>query len=170
MISAQRRAGFTLIELLVVILLISILAATAASRFFSTDDIQPQQQRDALINLLRQVQMQSMQDRSALDSNGDYIRCATVLLQPNVAGIARQNACNASASFTVDSSDLSQISLSGSVVSISSSSADSLPLYLRFDSWGKPRSSCNNGCRISFSAAGATATLCIEASGYIGSC
>ena len=162
MISAQRRSGFTLIELLVVILLISILAATAASRFFTTDEIQPQQQRDAVINLLRQVQMQSMQD-----SSGVYSRCPTLLLQSTVAGIARQNACNASASFTVDSNDLSQINLIGSTVS---STAGSLPLYLRFDSWGKPRSSCNNGCRISFSAAGATATLCIEASGYIGSC
>ena len=155
-------AGFTLIELLVVILLISILAATAASRIFSTDEIQPQQQRDAVINLLRQVQMQSMQD-----SSGVYSRCPTLLLQSTVAGIARQNACNASASFTVDSNDLSQISLIGSTVS---STAGSLPLYLRFDSWGRPRSSCDNGCRISFSAAGATATLCIEASGYIGSC
>jgi MSHA pilin protein MshC len=155
-------AGFTLIELLVVILLISILAATAASRIFSTDEIQPQQQRDAVINLLRQVQMQSMQD-----SSGVYSRCPTLLLQSTVAGIARQNACNASARFTVDSNDLSQISLIGTTVS---STAGSLPLYLRFDSWGRPRSSCNNGCRISFSAAGATATLCIEASGYIGSC
>jgi len=102
-------AGFTLIELLVVILLISILAATAASRFFTTDEIQPQQQRDAVINLLRQVQMQSMQD-----SSGVYSRCPTLLLQSTVAGIARQNACNASASFTVDSSDLSQIDLTGS--------------------------------------------------------
>lgn len=157
-----RRAGFTLIELLVVILLISILAATAASRFFTTDDIQPQQQRDAVINLLRQVQMQSMQD-----SSGVYSRCPTVLLQTNVAGIARQNACNASASFTLDSSDLSQIDLSGSIIS---SSAGSLPLYLRFDSWGRPRSSCSSGCTISFAAGGVTSSLCIEASGYIGAC
>ena len=157
-----RRAGFTLIELLVVILLISILAATAASRIFATDEIQPQQQRDAVINLLRQVQMQSMQD-----SSGVYSRCPTLLIQSSAAGIARQNACNASASFTVDSNDLSQINLSGSTVS---STAGSLPLYLRFDSWGRPRSSCSGGCSISFSAAGATATLCIEASGYIGSC
>jgi MSHA pilin protein MshC len=162
MMSALRRAGFTLIELLVVILLISILAATAASRFFTTDDIQPQQQRDAVINLLRQVQMQSMQD-----SSGVYSRCPTVLLQTNVAGIARQNACNASASFTLDSSDLSQIDLSGSIIS---SSAGSLPLYLRFDSWGRPRSSCSSGCTISFAAGGVTSSLCIEASGYIGAC
>ncbi len=155
-------AGFTLIELLVVILLIGILAATAASRIFSADDLAPQQQRDAVINLLRQLQMQSMQD-----SSGVLTRCPTLVLQANAAGIARQNACTATASFTVDSSDLSQISLSGSTVS---SSAGNLPLYLRFDSWGKPRSSCNSGCSISFSAAGATATLCIEASGYIGSC
>ncbi len=167
MISAQPRAGFTLIELLVVILMISILAATAASRFFTTDDIQPQQQRDAVINLLRQVQMQSMQDSAVKDSSGNYTRCATLLLQANVAGIARQNACNSSASFTMDSSDLSQISLSGSTVS---SSAGSLPLYLRFDSWGRPRSSCSSGCTISFAAAGVTSRLCIEASGYIGAC
>lgn len=163
----SRQSGFTLIELLVVILLISILAATAASRIFGTDEIQPQQQRDAVINLLRQVQMQSMQDSAAKDVNGNYLRCATVLLQSNSAGIARQNACSAAASFTPDNDDLSQIDLSGSTVN---STAGSLPLYLRFDSWGQPRSSCSSGCRISFSAAGATATLCIEASGYIGSC
>ena len=154
-------AGFTLIELLVVILLISILAATAASRFFTTDEFQPQQQRDAVINLLRQVQMESMQD-----SSGVYSRCPTVLLQTNAAGIARQNACNASASFTVDSSDLSQIDLSGSIIS----STGNLPLYLRFDSWGRPRSSCSSGCTISFAAGGVTSRLCIEASGYIGAC
>lgn len=159
---SPRSVGFTLIELLVVILLISILAATAASRFFTTDEIQPQQQRDAVINLLRQVQMQSMQD-----SSGVYSRCPTLLLQTNVAGIARQNACSASASFTVYSSDLSQIDLTGSVVS---SSAGSLPLYLRFDSWGRPRSSCSSGCTVSFAAAGVSSSLCIEASGYIGAC
>lgn len=158
----SRQSGFTLIELLVVILLISILAATAASRIFGTDEIQPQQQRDAVINLLRQVQMQSMQD-----SSGVYSRCPTLLIQSSAAGIARQNACSAAASFTPDNDDLSQIDLSGSTVN---STAGSSPLYLRFDSWGQPRSSCSSGCRISFSAAGATATLCIEASGYIGSC
>lgn len=106
--------------------------------------------------------MQSMQD-----SSGVYSRCPTLLLQTNVAGIARQNACSASASFTVDSSDLSQIDLTGSVVS---SSAGSLPLYLRFDSWGRPRSSCSSGCTVSFAAAGVSSSLCIEASGYIGAC
>jgi len=155
-------AGFTLIELLVVILLISILAATAASRIFATDEIQPRQQRDAVINLLRQVQMQSMQD-----SSGVLTRCPTLLLQSSAAGVARQNACAASASFTVDSSDLNQISLSSSVVS---SNAGPLPLYLRFDSWGRPRSSCSSGCTISFAAGGVTSNLCIEASGYIGAC
>ena len=162
MIRSPVSTGFTLIELLVVILLISILAATAASRIFATDEIQPQQQRDALINLLRQVQMQNMQD-----SSGVYSRCPTLVIQTSAAGVARQNACNASASFSIDSNDVGQINFGGSVVS---STAGALPLLLRFDSWGRPRSSCSAGCTINVAAAGATASLCVDASGYIGSC
>ena len=52
--------GFTLIELVLVIVLIGVLAVTAAPRFFTASGYDQVAARDQLIQLLRQAQLQTM--------------------------------------------------------------------------------------------------------------
>lgn len=52
--------GFTLIELVLVIILIGVLAVTAAPRFFTDSGYDQVAARDQLIQLLRQAQLQTM--------------------------------------------------------------------------------------------------------------
>ena len=52
--------GFTLIELILVIILIGVLAVTAAPRFFTASGYDQVAARDQLIQLLRQAQLQTM--------------------------------------------------------------------------------------------------------------
>ena len=52
--------GFTLIELVLVIILIGVLAVTAAPRFFTASGYDQVAARDRLIQLLRQAQLQTM--------------------------------------------------------------------------------------------------------------
>lgn len=57
--------GFTLIELVLVIVLLGVLAITAAPRFFSSAGYDQIAARDQLIQLLRQAQLQTMNSSSA---------------------------------------------------------------------------------------------------------
>jgi prepilin-type N-terminal cleavage/methylation domain len=52
--------GFTLIELILVIVLLGVLAVTVAPRFFSASGYDQIAARDQLIQMLRQAQLQSM--------------------------------------------------------------------------------------------------------------
>lgn len=52
--------GFTLIELVLVIILIGVLAVTATPRFFTASGYEQIAARDQLIQLLRQAQLQTM--------------------------------------------------------------------------------------------------------------
>jgi MSHA pilin protein MshC len=52
--------GFTLIELVLVIILIGVLAVTAAPRFFTASGYDQIAVQDQLIQLLRQAQLQTM--------------------------------------------------------------------------------------------------------------
>ena len=56
----QYYRGFTLIELVLVIILIGVLAVTAAPRFFTASGYDQVAARDQLIQLLRQAQLQTM--------------------------------------------------------------------------------------------------------------
>ena len=53
-------SGFTLVELVLVIVLIGVLAVTAAPRFFTASGYDQIAARDELIQLLRQAQLKSM--------------------------------------------------------------------------------------------------------------
>ncbi len=55
-----KASGFTLVELVLVIILIGVLAVTAAPRFFTASGYDQVAARDQLIQLLRQAQLQTM--------------------------------------------------------------------------------------------------------------
>jgi len=158
----QNQTGFTLVELVVVILIGGILAVTVLPKFFSVEDETLQGQRDQLLALTHQLQLQSMQDTASLATS-----CPTLVVSNTAAGFADSNACTASASFSPDASNPQQIIWqTGATVS----SSVGLPLLLRFDSWGRPQGACAGGCQITLSQNSIAQRICVNSSGYLQLC
>lgn len=158
----QNQTGFTLVELVVVILIGGILAVTVLPKFFSVDGENLQGQRDQLLALTHQLQLQSMQDTASL-----LTTCPTLVITNTAAGFATSNACIPTASFSQDTANPQQIIWqAGATVT----STVGLPLLLRFDSWGRPQGACNSGCDINLKLNGVDQRICVERSGYIRLC
>jgi MSHA pilin protein MshC len=154
----QNQTGFTLVELVVVILIGGILAVTVLPKFFSVDGENLQGQRDQLLVLTHQLQLQSMQDTANLTSS-----CPALAMTATAAGLT----CLPAASFVADSANPQHI-IVPSNASIDSSAG--IPLQLRFDSWGRPQGACANGCNIVLSQNNIDQRICVERSGYIRLC
>lgn len=148
--------GFTLIELVVVILIISILAVTAAPKLLGVNNFDSFAYRDQMVSSLRLMQQRAMQQT---DSNS----CHKIIIQDKAYG--RTNDC-VSTTFIADwEDDNTGFSVpESSTVIINSVSTTTLT----FDSWGRVQE-CSNQCVIEFNNVD-TALLCIESEGYIHAC
>ncbi|MEW6997616.1 prepilin-type N-terminal cleavage/methylation domain-containing protein [Colwelliaceae bacterium BS250] len=148
--------GFTLIELVVVILIIAILAITAAPKFIGVNNFDSFAYRDQMVSSLRLMQQQAMQQTN---SNS----CHQIIIANKSYG--RSSDCTAPTLIVGWQDDNTGFSVpDSSTVTINSVSTSTLT----FDSWGRAQE-CASQCVIEFNNAD-TAQLCIEVEGYIHAC
>jgi len=158
--------GFTLVELVLVLVVASIIAISAGSRFFQADDAKLYSASDKTLALLHQIQMTSMQDTANLPT-----RCPTLVLSATVIGGATASPCTAAASLVVDASNAEQVVLNDIQLQISQQGSTlSLPVLIRFDSWGRPQGTCANGCTINLQHSSVQRQICLSAQGYVALC
>lgn len=161
---SQHQRGFTLVELVLVLLVASIVAITAGSRFFASDDAKLISASEQTLALLRQVQLTSMQDTANLTT-----RCPTLVLSAVVIGVATTAPCTSSAA--LDVADPQQILLNDLQLQVRQAATTlNLPVLLRFDSWGRPQGACANGCTVILQAADEQRQICISNQGYAAIC
>jgi MSHA pilin protein MshC len=168
----KTHSGFTLVELVIVLVLIGILAATAAPKILGRSSTDASTTRDQIISVLRLLQLRAMQKT-------DLTSCRQVLITATSAGLSDPATCSPA---TIDNSDQfvvnSTSQLGISVFNQVSGGAQLLPPANEFrflfsikgqplqDSTGVPYP---DGLRIEISA-GDTYDICIEDEGYIHPC
>lgn len=152
--SFKRFNGFTLVELVVVLIMVGILAATVAPRFFTSNGYEEISIRAELISKLRASQLRAMQQTA-------YETCHNILITSDIAGLlATDNSNNCDMGNFANAT--TSVNVSGSNVSFSSSDLDNL---FSFDNLGRPIG-CENPCQIMVNGS-ETLTVQIESEGYI---
>jgi len=158
----KRTTGFTLIEVIAVLVLITILAASAASKFTGSDTFEAHTFRTSLISALRLTQQRAMQQT---DTSTGY--CHQIIIENNRYGIPDRSDCAVitfPALWEPDSTGLvveSRYNISFQIDGVSN------PGQLSFDHMGRPLNDCNNGCDISITSNVETLKIRIVSEGYI---
>ena len=155
--SNVKKNGFTLVELIITILVIGVLAVTAAPRFLGSDTEEAIALRDRTLQLVRNMQlraMQNVQDTSCVKITSTAIAppaghdCANAL---STAFDADQVVNAASTDFTFQTADENGDSFS----------------QIQFDGFGRPSNiACSTKCKIQIS----TFTMCLQSEGAIYAC
>ncbi|MDN7126280.1 prepilin-type N-terminal cleavage/methylation domain-containing protein [Pseudidiomarina sp. 1APR75-33.1] len=158
LINVKKWQGFSVIELIVVIIILGIMAVTAAPVFLSDDNVDENLLRTELVSLLRLSQERAMQDVSN--------RCYGLTLS-NTAITPVE--CGAS----INSERI--ISVPAGVSVTVSSTLPAAAAGILFNSWGCPVSSQHSSIAepcgqssVEFSIAGVdTRYVCVQSHGYI---
>jgi len=151
--------GFTTIELVVVLIIVSILAATALPRFFSSNSYEEYSYQNELVSTLRAVQLRAMQQ-----TVNDICHSVYVNTSQDIVGLLATDTGNAdNCHVSSFHSDITQIEIDAShSVNVSTTDADN---KFSFDSLGRPQG-CSAPCQIMITGQ-QTLTVQIESEGYI---
>lgn len=155
----KHNSGFTIIELVVILIILGILAVTAAPRLLSDGDFSAHALRDQLISQLRLAQLQALSDQ---------LNCYQTQINGSNFGIYKQTNCTGSYVLNGDATNLpanTSVAIGGVLNTTSAR-------IIRFDGQGRPAGgNCvvNNLCTLTITANEAV-TLCVESEGYIHDC
>lgn len=183
--SVSRGAGFTLVELIVTLVLIAVVAVTAASRFQDDTGYTEFTLQQRLISALRQVQIRAMQDtRPGFCYRLILTTGSPAAFGPSSTDFSAGNE-NATCTTTIDTTasgylQASSSEITGKGVSFSATEGFNRTVtYIGFDNLGKPLTNnvvfnqplnCRNAaCRLTFTGE-ESATVCVEREGYIHAC
>lgn len=169
--------AFTLVELIIVLVVVGILAVSATPLFIGTGGTEARVLREQAKAVLRNIQLQTMQDTAGEDTVGE---CRVVLLTPQTLG-RPVNSCNdMDGSLNPGHYDLpvgapkrnDRLLGFGENTLQGDGELDPLPQIIQFDGLGRPvEPGCQTNCKLTFSEpAGASASLCLNKEGYIYDC
>ncbi|MDO6566696.1 type II secretion system protein [Alteromonas sp. 1_MG-2023] len=149
--------GFTLVELIITIIVIGVLAITAAPRFLGSDTEDAISLRDRTLQFVRNMQFRAMQN--TLDTSCVKIT-ATAIAPP-----ALHNCAN-SLSLSFDDDQVIQTTGTDVLFQATDSNGNTFS-EIRFDGWGRPSNIvCATTCRIQAS----TFAVCLSGEGAIYAC
>lgn len=156
--------GFTLVELIIVLVVVGILAVSAAPLFIGTDGTESVVLRERAKSVLRNIQLTAMQRTT----DG----CKAAYVSSTKLGRPEQNCGAGPYSLSPNADDTSDriLSFGGNV--LSASGTGNFPFAFEFGPLGKPTSpDCTSECRLMFTeSSGASAAFCVNAEGYIYDC
>ena len=155
--SNVKKTGFTLVELIITILVIGVLAVTAAPRFLGNDTEEAIALRDRTLQVVRNMQfraMQNVQDTSCVKIT------ATIIAPP--AG----HDCTNALSTAFDADQVVDASSTDFTFQTADENGDSFS-QIQFDGFGRPRNiACSTNCRIQIS----TFAMCLQSEGVVYAC
>lgn len=152
----MNKLGFTLVELIITILVIGVLAVTAAPRFLGSDVEEATAIRDRTLQVVRNIQLRAMQNVS--DASCVKITASTV------APPAGHDCANAlSTAFNQD-----QVVSAGSDFTFQTVDENGVSFsQIQFSSMGKPSNiACNSSCKIQID----DVAVCLQQEGAIYAC
>lgn len=183
--SMDRGAGFTLVELIVTLVLIAVVAVTAASRFQDDTGYTEFTLQQRLIFALRHMQMRAMQDtRPGFCYRLIINTGAAASFGPSSADYSPGNE-SATCTSTIDTTAADYLRASSDAITgkgitfTATEGANRNVAYIGFDGLGKPLTNnvvfnrplnCRNvPCRLTFTGE-ESAAVCVEREGYIHAC
>jgi MSHA pilin protein MshC len=157
---AKQHNGFTLVEVIVVIILVGILAATAANKFTGSDTFEAYSFRTSLISALRLTQQRAMQQTNTADGY-----CHQIVIEAKRYGVPNRISCTTTfpSGWTPDKTGIDLTSSNYSVTFAIASGGN----VVGFDSMGRPQNNCSGGCVLNISSSVETVQIAIESEGYI---
>lgn len=175
----QAQQGFTLVELVTVVIVLGILALSAAPKFVGSSGFTEYALQKRILASLRNIQQKSMydtRDSFCYQLNVVTGNAVSAAFGPSTASYTSGNE-SASCDTVIDSNSASFLRTQGSEISDSSLSFlatdGSVPItYVRFDNMGRPLTSagtCALGCSLTFTGQSAAKT-CISDQGFVYAC